>query len=407
MFRYGGNNNFCGKFDFYEWSAPYYENSKEVYKALEKAGAIGKTLVAINAIGLCDNIGGTNGRYLYDTITAAGIDLGDLWLEEYEHLDKVLVPWRFSMCEPIQFVFDDKTTLEVMPTQSGGARIGENSIPTSIVNGLNYASVNASDFFQEFIGKKLKNIELKIKSQETQYINRYNVKNRKKFKETRKHYSIEFDFGHPFELDITQSWTGWYSISARGEVYEEKIPYARVKRSSMTRKYVEIVNGRDGGGTFWIIGANSNEEKNASVPSLDCFGISIYEHDVSQFLSEFLSKYFDPSVQKREEYDEPGFDWYGINLYTFDSVRSMISDIKRVTEMIQFDYDNPELNSIKSHWSCYPHTNKMISEMTSEEINEVRKQAVPIAVDFYKRFCKRLEQMLDVPGNDVISFAGP
>ena len=30
MFNYGGDNNFCGRFDFYEWSAPYYENPKEV-----------------------------------------------------------------------------------------------------------------------------------------------------------------------------------------------------------------------------------------------------------------------------------------------------------------------------------------------------------------------------------------
>ncbi|MBE6582179.1 MAG: hypothetical protein E7648_02815 [Ruminococcaceae bacterium] len=405
MFKYGGNNNFCGRFDFFEWSAPYYETPKEVYKALEKTGVIGKKLVAINAIGSC-NINSLGELYLYDTITAAGVELGDLWWEEYEKLDKVLVPWRFSMCEPIQFVFDDKTTLEIMPTQSGGARIGKNSIPAGLVNGLNHASINATDFFEELICKKLKDINIEIKSHQTEYINRYNVDDHKKYKETRKHYSIKFDFDYPFDLDITQAWTGWYGVGARDN-YSDRIPYERVKRSTITHEYVEIVNGRDGGGTFWIVCANTNEKNKARVPSLDCFGISIYDGDVSQFLSEFLYRYFDPSVQKREEYDEEGFDWFGINLYTFDSIRRMISDIKRVQEMIQYDYDNSALDSIKSHWSVYRYTDKTKNDLTAEEINELRKRVVPVAVDFYERLCKRLEQMLDIPGNNVMSFAGP
>ena len=29
MFKYGGKNKFTKRFDFFEWSAPYYENQRE------------------------------------------------------------------------------------------------------------------------------------------------------------------------------------------------------------------------------------------------------------------------------------------------------------------------------------------------------------------------------------------
>ena len=53
MFRYGGKDRFKDRFDFFEWSAPFYETPEEVYRALNKAGIEGKTLVAIHAVGGC------------------------------------------------------------------------------------------------------------------------------------------------------------------------------------------------------------------------------------------------------------------------------------------------------------------------------------------------------------------
>ena len=155
MFNYGGDNYFCDRFDFYKWSAPYYENPKEVFLALNKLGLKDKTLVSINAIGACRNIDNSGGTSLYWTIADAGIELGELWWERYEHLDSVLVPWNITLCEPIQFVFDDDTTLEILPIEDGGARIGVNTIPVGLVNGLNPSEVNATALFKEFIGRKL------------------------------------------------------------------------------------------------------------------------------------------------------------------------------------------------------------------------------------------------------------
>lgn len=136
MFTFGGCNNFNGRFDFFEWSAPYYETPKEVFAALNELGLKGKRIVAINTIGSCKDIGKSNSTNLYQTIRNAGIELGENWWE-YPNINEVLLPWNIILCEPIQFVFDDGETLEILPIGDGGARVAKNSIPIGMTDGMN------------------------------------------------------------------------------------------------------------------------------------------------------------------------------------------------------------------------------------------------------------------------------
>ena len=409
MFNYGGDNNFCDRFDFYKWSAPYYENPKEVFLALNKLGLKDKTLVSINAIGACRNIDNSGGTSLYRTIADAGIELGELWWERYEHLDNVLVPWNITLCEPIQFVFDDGTALEILPFEDGGARIGVNTIPVGLVDGLNPGGVNATALFKELIGRKLRDIEIKINYNETKRISKFSIDNNKESKEFRTNYAIELAFEFPYRLELAQGWESWSQVSAKGEDWRGKVPYKRLKDNTFSQKGIEIVNGRDGGGTFWIIGISDKEERMSDIPDLDCFGMSIEDDHVAEFLSAFLYKYFDSSVQDRYEYEDADFDWYGINLYTFENMKHLVSDIRRAIHLILEDYDNPELEEIKSSWSYYQYLShdKARDELTPDEINELRKNVVPTAVDFYERFCSQMDNMLKIPGNNIMSFAGP
>ena len=90
-------------------------------------------------------------------------------------------------------------------------------------------------------------------------------------------------------------------------------------------------------------------------------------------------------------------------------MKLMVSDIRRAIHLILEDYDNFELEEIKSYWSYYRYSsgNKAKDELTPEEINELRKNVVPTAVDFYERFCSQMDNMLKIPGNNIISFVGP
>ena len=88
----------------------------------------------------------------------------------------------------------------------------------------------------------------------------------------------------------------------------------------------------------------------------------------------------------------------------------MLLDIYRTIDLIKTNYDDPELAKFKSKWSIYEYmdySERTIKDMTAEEINCLRRKRIPKAIDFYERFCLRMEHMLKIPGINLISFAGP
>ena len=153
---------------------------------------------------------------------------------------------------------------------------------------------------------------------------------------------------------------------------------------------IRIIDGHDCSSYFWIMPAriidytDTNELDN--VAEMRSVEISIEEDDVDQYLSYYFRKYFDSKLnanQKRVGYyfeDDDGteqityitdFEWYlTYNFYTFDSIRRMITEIRRTVSTL----DNNRL------------------------------------VDFYKRFIYRLEYMIQVGsenGYNLISIMGP
>lgn len=396
MFEYGGKNNFGERFDFFEWSAPYYETSEEVHAALTRINLEGKTLKSINAIGSCRIM--DSERSLYHIIRLAGINLEEDVRETYEYIDKVLVPWELDSCEPVQLVFDEGTSLEILPIEAGGARIGINSIPVGLVDGLNRSNVDTNVFFRELLGKKLSNIKLYVDTTSREVISKYTYKS--------KEYKIEFSFGGTRKLILSAGSYSWYEIAATGEFLEtlglpDRVPFKRKKQSMKKDQQaeIEITNGRARGGVFLIYALGNNDT--IDFTDLDCFGISIDNLDVEIYLSHFLYKYYNPEIQKRLDWEDPEFDWNDSNIYTFADMRQMIAEIREVAKLLQKDYDNPILKSVKAYWFV---SSKDISE---QESNNLRREKVPEAVDFYERFCDRIDKMMELPGTEIISFTGP
>jgi len=123
--------------------------------------------------------------------------------------------------------------------------------------------------------------------------------------------------------------------------------------------------------------------------------------DVETYLAHFLYKYYDPEIQRELDWEDPGFDWHDNNLYSFDDMKRILADIREVIKLLREDYDNPVLKPVKAYWVV---SNRDISE---EETNNLRRQKVLEAVDFYERFCNRIEKMMKLPGTDIMSFTGP
>ena len=122
---------------------------------------------------------------------------------------------------------------------------------------------------------------------------------------------------------------------------------------------------------------------------------------------EFLYKYFDQSIQD-DDHDRDGFDGYGGNLYSRESMRKIIEEIRETVALLQTDFDNPKLAVIKKHFSPYTFSPETSGKLSEKKKNELYRENVDLAIDFYTRFANRIESMLiEQTDCDLISFAGP
>ena len=120
-----------------------------------------------------------DGWSLCSLLLDAGVDLEQISWKDYPRLDHIRAPWGVTACEPLQFVFEDNTTFEILPIGGGGARIAANSIPVEIKNGLNDSNFDANMFFAELAGKTLETLKIYVNTTDKKYIEEYNIKNNK------------------------------------------------------------------------------------------------------------------------------------------------------------------------------------------------------------------------------------
>lgn len=179
---------------------------------------------------------------------------------------------------------------------------------------------------------------------------------------------------------------------------------------------IEIIEGHDSSSYFWFrpVRVLLHEKiRDEDVTELD-EEFSIEEGDVDCFLSHFFYKHFDNElVYNKRRYDEfedfiSGFEWYLThNFFTYERIRALAADIEHAAELLKTNYDDPSLEEVKKNFSIFymcPRDDIDYIEGNSENI----RSHVDVVTDFYKRFAKRILQMLDNnPDADLISIMGP
>jgi hypothetical protein len=93
-------------------------------------------------------------------------------------------------------------------------------------------------------------------------------------------------------------------------------------------------------------------------------------------------------------------------------VRNIISEIRKFSEFLRIDFDNPELDELKKQFNPYTfrdcEINKSTSELPDNEKIEIYRKNIDFVIDFYSRFCLRMEFMMKhSPQYNLISFMGP
>lgn len=179
---------------------------------------------------------------------------------------------------------------------------------------------------------------------------------------------------------------------------------------------IEIKEGHDYSSYFWFrpVTVKLVEKiRDEDVTELD-EEFSIEEGDVECFLAHFFYKHFDKElIYNKQRYEDglgfiEGFEWYlTYNFFTYERIRDLAEDIDRTAELLRTDFDNPALAEVMKSFSIYymcPSNDKDYIEGNLANI----KEHIDVVIDFYKRFAKRILQMLDNnPDTDLISIMGP
>lgn len=413
MIKMRGKNDFGDHFDFFKWSAPIYENPKEAVLAFEKLSLRGKVLKSVSAVGFAEDICKTSNRLQYGRLYQAGMDLEKIYKYGYEHMDKVLLPCEAELSEPFQLVFTDGTTLEILPMERGSVRFAVNSIPIGLTSGINTSNLDAQTLFgEELVGKVFEEMTMDIHKDSTTYLSAYIAQKYEPREEIRTKYHYRLEFSEGMNLHITaESYNNGYRIKLRSFNREIEIPYVRVTAAKIETDQIVIMPGHTSGGSMWITPTRSAEyeDDGCSEKRYANWAISMDDDICYEFLGKLLYRYFDRSLQKREEYDDQSFDWYGSNRYTYETIKKLLEDVKRISKLLEHDFDAPELDEIKANYHAYTFGARDMNErQTDDQKAEWIKNHKHIAIDFYERFVERMETIMrESKDCDTIVFSGP
>ncbi len=411
MITMKGKDDFKGRYDFFKWSAPIYETPEEVVRAVNILPLEDKRVKGISVIGSAWKIGGHEKQQIYYRLCQLGYDYDDLIHNGYEHLDKVQIPCQAEIFEPFQIIFEDGDTLDFLPMEYGGARVAKNSIPAGLTYGMNRCNFDAQPLLGEgLIGAKFCEFSIDTIKENTYHYNKWNIANgssaRKEIKTTRK-YIFKFDNGHRLEIEHQY---GDYTIKLLEDFQNKAVmPYSKLKTIEKPMKQIEI-EYIDGLMVFSAFNSKAEyPDHNLPRTRYKNWSASVDDLYAEMFLLKFLYRYYDETIQDREEYEQKNFDWYGHNYYTFEAMRSMISDLYTTADLLETNYDSAELDDIKKHFCAYSFPNDPTREHnTEEEKQTLTRENILIAADFYRRFAERLETLLrECDDCDMVVVSGP
>ena len=402
-------------FDRYKWNPQLFRTPEELNAALEQFEVKDKKIKAIHTIGLAHNMQPwAYQQTMRTTLAGVGIPYEDIDSGRYSNIDKTLLPCEVVLCEPVVFVFEDDSTLEIKPDGKGGLLLASNQISPFVKDGLNHSNVDSEYLFGRAIGCSIREIWTTKTHAQTEYTcsGHGDQDDTSKWK---------FWMTGEYDLYFHHRWGGWYQFgitSDRIGCHDGKITYSVIKEAANRYMQIPIVEGHDGSSYFWIMPvrhiAVSDDNWNG-IEECREQEISIEEDDIGEFLYYFLDKYFDsnyPYGQSRDEYCGSEFEWnLEYNIYTYEAMKRMLDEISTVSELLKTDFDNPVLADIKKRFHPFtfdPDENRYQKKLTDFEKEQLIRNNIHIDTDFYDRFVRRMRQMMENADNyELISFMGP
>lgn len=403
------------RFDWHQWAPTVCVSAKEIDQFLTENNVYGKSIISVNVIGMAENM--EKSMLIQSqrtTLASAGIPYDVMDSGSFPYMEEVLLPCEVTICEPVVLIFDDNSTLEMQMCRNGTVKFSVNQIPATVHDGTNRCNVRASQLFGLLSGCIIRRIYLISCTTESSTGAPY--------VETRTSWKLEFNTSGDYGFYLESHYGSWYRFGVCAHHHHTyfgwetaKIPYRQLAGAAIGTQQIPIVEGHDCSSYFWIMpvkAISKQEEWNARVEEYRPEEISIEECDVDGMLYYFLDQVYDPSLQ------EPFRDMrlYGLdfewnleyNVFTYESIRKMLSLIREYTQLLQTDYDSPKLDALKECFYPGPFDSEYYYYRERPSREEVIRKNVFVAIDFYERFCNRMERMMKyAPQFDLISFMGP
>lgn len=411
MIRSKGENDFKeNSFDKYRWSANTYETPEEIFACFRELRVLEKTVKGITAIGAIAQYSlGSWEKIAVDTLREAGIitkyeveylptrrtvtlndgsvhDLDDC----FDLLRNVSTERKIRLYEPLLILFEDGDVMELYPCASKGLRIGYNTLPKGMQDGMNRCEVDIGSLFDPFMnGCCISTVEI-YSTLETKSC----IYNRKKETDRRNKYCFCFS-PHAYTpknpkggwLHIEEIQCGEYEVS-----FERTGPVKCGELAALSGKsfQIPIFEGRHSGGCVNVFPAKENESSFES-DSTDI--IAICRHMPALYWP-LLNKYYDPDLPVNKENPHDYYDFYYWNYFTKDSVVKIVEEVRSELEQAR------TLSVLEQE--------ELLSCGYRDETEEETITRIEEELNFTERFSARLLGMaLNTPGYEYICFEGP
>ena len=412
-------------FDIQEWKPTFCKTEKELNAFWEENQIAKKKIIKINAIGIALNLEDwALGERILKMLSYSGVTAHLMQRMNKELYNNVQLNAELELWEPIVFVLEDYSTVELMIFPDGVLGVSVNQIDPNTTEGINHGTCDAGILFSEMLSRKCKKPE---------FYHRISYQGSDEGEKVqREDYAFVFTLsgnsglrffiraGHDSEYTCGLNFR--YQFNWEQNIH--KISLGRINEALKDVHQIPILEGTDYGSYFMIVPTMAEEQEIDSSFSWETKNyykkrIMIEEDDVRSFLFYFLYKYFDEDYNKkyadRDPYDSVRFESYlDPNLYSYPTMKEMLQEIEEKARLLQEDFENPELNELIDDFSIsYFLPNELWDLPHQEDWNEEKRREIirnnlGIAIDFYARFVSRVRKLMERnPDCECICFTGP
>jgi len=412
-------------FDIQEWKPTFCKTEKELNAFWEENQIARKKIIKINAIGIALNMQGWSlEERIKKTLSAAGVTVHLMQRMNKELYNNIQLNAELELWEPIVFVLEDHSTVELMFFPDGVLGVSVNQIDPDTTEGTNHGDCDANILFSKMLSRKCRRPEFYHRIsyqgsgegesvQEEEYAFVFTLSGDS---------DLRFFIRAGHDSEYTCGLNFRYQFNWEQNIH--KISLGRINEALKDVHQIPILEGTDYGSYFMIVPTMAEEQEIDSSFSWETKNyykkrIMIEEDDVRSFLFYFLYKYFDEDYNKkyadRDPYDSVRFESYlDPNLYSYPAMKEMLLEIEEKARLLQEDFENPELNELIDGFAIsYFLPDELWNLPHQEDWNEKKRRQIirdhlGIALDFYARFVSRVRKLMERnPDCECICFSGP